>query len=52
MIDLYFTLNHIEWEVNPLVIANFPLFYVMKFIVSILLINIGWYKLDEYKNIN
>ena len=47
ILDLYFTLNHIEWEVNPLVLNNFGLFYMIKFITSILLITIGWYKHDK-----
>ena len=49
MIDLYLTLKFIEYEVNPLVLYNFELFYLFKFISSIALTTIGVYKVMEYK---
>jgi len=47
VLDLLLTLKYIEFEANPLVLYNFELFYMIKFVVSILLITIGWYKLNE-----
>ena len=41
MLDLHYTLQYIEYEINPLVLYNFPLFYMTKFIVSTILMTIG-----------
>jgi len=49
LIDLYFTLNFFEYEINPLVINNPAFFYVFKLITSFLLITICVYKVTTWE---
>jgi hypothetical protein len=50
MLDLHYTLAYIEYEINPLVLSNFPVFYMMKYIVSCMLATTGIYVLvDRYE---
>lgn len=47
LLDLVLTLCFFEGEINPLVLANPSLFYVIKLISSFFLLTIGWYKLTD-----
>lgn len=41
MIDLYFTLQYFQWEINPIVLENPSQFYIIKFLSSFMCSTIG-----------
>jgi len=45
IIDLILTLSFIEYEINPLVINNFGLFYCLKFLTTWFILTICLYNL-------
>jgi len=49
LIDLYFTLNFFEYEINPLVINNPAFFYIFKLFTSFILLTICIYKVTEWE---
>lgn len=47
LLDLHYTLQHFEYEINPLVISNPALFYVLKLFTSGIILTICISKLKQ-----
>ena len=49
ILDLILTTIYFEYEINPLVVNNYPLFYIIKMLSTLIILTLCIYKLSEEK---